>query len=90
MLWKEIGEACGWKRPRALSVRYMFADEGDPDLPRDTKVGYVARTAPPEEEGEELEFAMERGGRTGAALDRLLPLVSCKYFFCHFLCFYLF
>ena len=50
-LWKEIGEACGWKRPRAPSVGYMFADEGDPNLPRDTKVGYVARTAPPEEEG---------------------------------------
>ena len=49
-LWKEIGEACGWKHPRAPSVRNMFRDEWATEAVliflRDTKAECVFTIAP--------------------------------------------
>ena len=56
-MWRGIGKACGWRRPRALSVRRMFGDEQAAEAVltflRDARVGCMVSLAPPEgEEGE--------------------------------------
>ena len=55
-MWKEIGKACGWKQPRAPSVRMeLFDDERATEAVlnflRVTWDGCMVFLEPPEEEG---------------------------------------
>ena len=62
-MWKDIGKACGWKHPRAPSVRLLWKEKAtDAVLAflRDTRVGCMV-TLRPQEEGEDSEG--EEGGR---------------------------
>ena len=53
-LRKDIGKACGWKHPRALSAKWLWkekATEAVLRFLRDTGVGCIStRRKPPEEE----------------------------------------
>ena len=64
-MWKEVGEALGWRRPRAPSVRFLWdgrSTEAVLKFLRSTRVGSIGaeRVPPEEEEGEESEG--EEGG----------------------------
>ena len=49
-MWRSVGKACGWKRPRAPSIRMLFRDDrATPAVPtflRETKVGRMVNLAP--------------------------------------------
>lgn len=92
-LWKNVGEACGWKHPRAPSVRQLFQEEkAVPDLLRETKVGKMATLASLTEEDEEDLEEVElrpRGGGAGTLREkgRTRPVLECIFllsFLCHF------
>ena len=54
-VWKDIGKACGWKHPRAFSVKWLWkerATEAVLGFLRDTRVGCMVTIRKPlEEEG---------------------------------------
>ena len=58
-MWRDIGKVCGWRHPRAPSVRLLWdgrATEAVLDFLRDTRVGcLVALRRPPEERGDDGE-----------------------------------
>ena len=58
-LWKDIGEACRWERPRAPSVRYLWEGKATSavlEFLRTTRMGYVGiGKVPPEDRGENEE-----------------------------------
>ena len=63
-LWRSVGGACEWKRPRAPSIRLLFQDKHATPAAlaflRDTKIGRMITLAPPEEEwGELKEISIE-------------------------------
>ena len=76
-----IGKACGWKRPRAPSVRAPFQDDrATPAVLtffRETKAGRMVSLVPlmdgEREEGNIREEELRRGGWTGPA-PRMPPL----------------
>ena len=50
-LWKDIGKACGWKHPRAPSVKLRWKEKATEAVSRDTRVRCIStRRKPPEEE----------------------------------------
>ena len=63
-LWKDVGEALGWKEPRAPSVRYLWegkATDAVLEFLRTTRVGCTGvGRVPPEERGE--DESGEEGG----------------------------
>ena len=80
-MWRDVGKACGWKLPRAPSVRWLFSDERTtPTFLRDTKVGRMTTLEPPEEERGELEelvielFSQEGGRGSGEEGEEGRPL----------------
>ena len=65
-MWKTTGKACGWKHPKAPSVRHLWEGEATEtvlDFLRDTRVGCMVnvRRHPREEEGGEEREEGEGG-----------------------------
>ena len=89
-MWKTIGKACGWKHPKAPSVKHLWKDkykatEAVLDFLRDTGVGYMLnlRRLSGEEGGEggEGEINEEDGPGPPWAVFSFSP--SSVSFLCH-------
>ena len=78
-LWKDIGEACEWERPRAPSVRILWdsrATEAVLVFLRTTRAGCIgAERVPPEDRG---EISEGEGGGPGPSLECIFP----SFFLC--------
>ena len=66
-VWKAIEKACGWKHPKAPSVKHLWEDKATEavlDLLRDTRVGCMVNVGrlPGEEGGEEGGGLSEEDG----------------------------